>query len=580
MSAWVSRPWLSPARSAVEVGGALVVLAAVAWPLLFTNATFNNDWLNHLWYLWHQSLAIRAHYLPSFFLNYSGGIFYPVYAFYGGTVYALAGTLSLILGNSPLTTYILTYLLGFAAAYGGWHWLARSFGVRGWQAHVPGLVFVTSASYLTTIYALGDWPEFLAVSMMPLMIAAGLSVLRGPRLRFGPALALVASSVVFFGSHLLTVIWGSTTLIIVAVAILVCVPEARRSVTRAGVLRVAALMIPALLVSAWFLLPAAAYESHTVIARSYPTFRALLQKTIFTVAARHLFTFSRARASGSIVTLSLPILAVGWVLASIVMLTVTRRTGAWMRALLVIAAATVLLLVTMTHAGLILALPRVYATLQFGFRLESFVLLGISGAMLAVLVMAGGGGRRLRYWTWLLAPIAVVSVIGAIEQTGVHPDGRSRSSALASYYTPIHEREGQLDYVDGRLPINGQPLPRVDFPVASVASDGRLSEVVQAPPEGLVATNIRAGSDLVDVKGAKIVGTDLRADDVLEVAPAGGSAAGANAAASTATISVAPANHLPVVAGRLVSLLALVVLVVELASIAARGIRLSRARQR
>jgi hypothetical protein len=579
MSAWVSRPWPQPARSAIEVGGALVVLAAVAWPLLFTNATFNNDWLNHFWYLWHQSLAIRAHHLPSLFLNYDRGIFYPVYAFYGGTVYALAGTLSLVLGNSPLETYVLTYLLGFTAAYGGWYWLGRGFGVRGWPAHVPGLVFVTSASYLSMIYDLGDWPEFLAVSMMPLMIAAGLSVLRGSQLRFGPALALIASSVVFFGSHLLTVIWGSTILIIVAVAILVCVPEARRSVTRSGVLRMAALMIPALLLSAWFLLPAAAYESHTVIARSYPTFRALLRETMFTVAARHLFTLSRARASGSIVTLSLPILAVGWVLASIVMLAFTRRTGAWMRALLVVVGATVLLVVTMTHAGLILALPRVYATLQFGFRLESFVLLGISGAMLAVLVMASGGGRRLRYWTWLLAPIAVMSVIGAIEQTDIHPNGKNRSLALASYYTPIRERQAQLDYVDGRLPINRQQLPRVDFPIASVPSGGRLSKAVQVPPDRLVATNIRAGSDLVNVRGARIVGTDLRADDVLEVTSGAGGSAGAHASPATATISVAPANHFPVVAGRVISLIALVVMIVELALIAARGMRLSRARR-
>ena len=39
--------------------------------------------------------------------------------------------------------------------------------------------------------------------------------------------------------------------------------------------------------------------------------------------------------------------------------------------------------VAMTHAGLILALPRMYATLQFSFRLESFVLLGVSAAIVA-----------------------------------------------------------------------------------------------------------------------------------------------------------------------------------------------------
>jgi hypothetical protein len=38
---------------------------------------------------------------------------------------------------------VLTYVLGFAAAYGGWYWLSRMFGVGRWLAHVPGIVFVT-----------------------------------------------------------------------------------------------------------------------------------------------------------------------------------------------------------------------------------------------------------------------------------------------------------------------------------------------------------------------------------------------------------------------------------------------------
>jgi hypothetical protein len=553
------------------------MILAVAWPLLFTDATFNNDWLNHLWYLWHQSLTIRAQHLPSLFLNYSRGVLYPIYAFYGGTLYALAGTLSLILGDAPLETYILSYLLGFAAAYGGWYWLSRMFGVRSWVAHMPGVVFITSASYLTMIYGLGDWPEFVAVSTMPLMIAAGLSVLRADRLRFWPAAALAGSSVVFFGSHLLTTIWGSTVLILLTIVILAFVPEARRRVTRAGALRVVALTVPAFLVSAWFLLPTIAYEAHTVIARSYPIFRELLRRSMYTVAARHLFTFSRATDSGSVVTLALPILAIAWVLASVVAFVASNRSGTWMRVLLLIASATVALTVLMTHAGLILALPRVYATLQFSFRLESFVLMGVCGAMLAVLVMAREGGRWLHYHTWLLAPIAIVSVLGAIEQTAAHPQGRSRATALASYLTPIYEREGQLDYVDGRLRIDSKQLPFVEFPISTVASLGHASELVRVPPRGLLATNIRGGPDLVQVSGAKIVGTDLEADDVVEVTPAPGRqrahVAHQHELPATVRISVGPAERVPVVVGRLLSFLGLLLLLGELVWVAVRARR-------
>jgi hypothetical protein len=568
----VRRSWLRPTVVAGGVIGALGVIGAVSWPLVFSSSGFNNDWLNHLWYMWHQSVAIREGHAPSLFLDYSGGILYPIYAFYGGTLYALVGTLSLILGDSPPQAYVLSYLLGFGAAYGGWYWIARMFGVRGWLAHIPGLVFITSASYLTTIYALGDWPEFMAVSMMPLTIAAGLSVLRAHRMQFGPAFALTVSSVVFFGSHLMTMIWGSTILVVVIVAILVGAPAARRRVTRSDVLRVAALVIPAALVSAWFLLPTAAYEAHTLAAHAYPHARALLRALMFTVAARNLFTLSRSPPAGSIVSLALPTLAVAWVLASIAMLAWRRRTGTWMRVLLIIATATLVLTVVMTHAGLILALPRAYATLQFSFRLESFVLLGLSGAIVVVLVIAQDGNARLRHWTWLLAPVAAISVLGAVQQTTAHPHGKDRNTALA-YLAPLPERFGQFDYVDNRLREYEEPPSLVYFPL-TLAPNTRTSEQVRIPPGRLVATNIRGGPDLVNVTGATIVGVNRHLDDVLQLSSPshGASVSSTHAEPQTTTISVGPAQPLPVVAGRAISLIALAVLAAELGLLAVRGV--------
>jgi hypothetical protein len=578
-----SHAWV---RIAATVGGPLLLIGALAWPLLFTDATFGEDWSNHLWYMWHESLAIRATHLPSLFLDYSGGVFYPYYAFYGGTLYALGGLLSLALGDAPLQAYILTYLLGFAAAYGGWYWLARMFGLRGWLAHLPGLVFVTSASYLTMIYGLGDWPEFLAVSAMPPMIAAGLAVMRAPRVRAWPAAALLASSCVFFGSHILTALWGTTLLALVGFALALGVPGARHAVTPRGAARVAALVLPAALVSAWFLLPAAAYEAQTAVAQSYPHFRGLLQSTMYIVAARHLFTFSRARASGTIVTVALPVLAIAWTLASTARLLFARRPGRatahrgpaahrrepWMRALLVLTLATALLIVLMTHAGLILALPRFYATLQFGFRLESYVLMGVSGMLLAALVLTTEGGARVTHWHWLLAPIALVSIAGAIEQVDAYdPTGSrnaslvSRGAVLASYASPIYEQEGLLDYVDDRLPIMRTPLPQVAFP-PSTARGARTVTLAHPPRGRRIDTNLRAGPSLVDITGAKVVATDAQADDVLELPPAASPSRGAR-------VTVVPADGLPIVAGRVVSGLALIVLAGELAWIALRPVR-------
>jgi hypothetical protein len=565
------------------IGAPLLLLGALAWPLVFTDATFNEDWLNHLWYVWHQSDTLRANHLPSLFLEYSHGIFYPLFAFYGGTVYVLTGALALILGDAPLDAYVLTYLLGFGAAYAGWYWMGRMFGLGRWLAHAPGVIFVTSASYLMIVYGLGDWPEFLAVSVIPLMIASGLAVVRADQLRPLPAVALAASSVVFFGSHLLTVIWGSTVLTIVAVAIFACVPEARRGIGWRNVLRLLSIVLPALLVSAWFLLPTAAYESKTVIAWTYPVFRRLLRHSMYTVAARHLFTLSRARASGTIVTTALPVLAIAWVLAGIGIALRARQGGTWMRLLLIISATTILLTVVMTHAGLILALPRLYATLQFSFRLESYVLLGIAGAVLAVLVLNRDGGRHSRALTWALVPVLAVSVIGAAQQTGAHPSGRSRSLALDSYLEPTYEQEGLLDYVDASLNVIKTPLPAVRFPPRSVHHD-RASIVVHEPPGQRVDTNIRSAPELVHVSGARIVGADPEANDVLEIGA--GSDAGSrhpntghgHAAAGTEQISVSAAASTPVVAGRILSVIGLATLVLELLLLATPRAVLARAR--
>ena len=136
----------------------------------------------------------------------------------------------------------------------------------------------------------------------------------------------------------------------------------------------------------------------------------------------------------------------------------------------------------MTHAGVILALPRMYATLQFSFRLESYVLMGISGALLAALVPIGeGGGRRLLLWRWLLVPIAIVSIVGALEQVGAYTPGSSRDTALRLLPpTPRFEQEGLLDYVDDDLPIvrrschastSRRAPPTAAMPASSSTSD-------------------------------------------------------------------------------------------------------------
>jgi hypothetical protein len=559
---------------------AVLLIALLAWPLVFSGSYFTSDWMTQLWLMWRQSLALQANHVPSLFLTYRYAVLYPHYAFYGGTLYALAGGLSLLLGDAPIGTYVLTYLLGFAAAYGGWYWIARMSGLGRWWAHVPGLVFITSAYYLTLIYARGDWPEFIGVSMIPLMVAAGLSVLRADRTRIWPAAALVISSIVFFGSHSLTVVWGSSTLVVLAVAILLCIPRARREVTRRGAIRVARLVIPALLVNAWFLLPAIAYESTTRIASGYSAWRLTLRYTMSLVSVDHLFTLSRASATapGAVFALSLPILVMAWALAGVVILTRARSRRAWVGVFLICAAFTVASTVLMTHAGLILALPRYYATLQFSYRLESYVLLGLSATVLAGLVLARSGGRLPQIWSWLLVPILAVSVVGAAQQAAAHPQSsQDRYAELTHIYNAPGVGEELIDYLDVHLPIIAEPrVPRTKlvFPPAAV-HDNRVSITATGLQRGeLVDTNLQGPPTLVHVSGARIAGISTFGYDVLEVGPEPSAARSAARATqspvTTATISVSPKDTPPVVLGRVLTLCALVALVLQFAVLAVR----------
>lgn len=564
----------SIARGAPVLGVALVLLGALTWPLLFTHSGFTGDWEHHLWLMWHQSLSIQSNNFPSLFLNSSYSVLYPTYAFYGGTLYALGGLLSLALGGAPVSAYVLVYLLDFAAAFGGWYWLARSAGVGRWLAMIPGLVFITSAYYILVVYVQGDWPEFTGISMIPLMAASGSSVLRADRLPVGGALALALSSILFFGSHNLTILLALTTFALWGAVVLVLIPDARRRITPRGIARVAGVVAPAALVSAWYLLPTLAYHSTTHLGSEYHEAQVEMTVNVSLVSMAHLFTFSRTTGPG----MSLPVLAIVWVLAGMLVLPSGSGNRMWVRLLLVCSGLAVLIAVAMTHVGLLLALPRPYTLIQYSYRLEAYVLLMLCGAILAALVLARRGSRdargssarrRARAWTWMALPVCAVSLGGAIQQLSAFPyPGQDRYEAL-EHYGEVETGDNR-DYQDVAQPVvAGANLASVEIP-PEAALQNRVSFSTRLPSGTLLATNIGAGPYLLHVAGAKPVGVDSQTGDmVLQVG--GGDGAGAR------TITVSTGDGLPIVLGRILTLIGLAALGLELLVLVARRLPVRRA---
>jgi uncharacterized membrane protein len=307
-----------PARSAVpswvvHLGGAALLILLLARPLIFGGTDKGRDYYGHLWYVAHQAGSIQANGVPALFSHDQLQVFNPHFAFYGGTLFAFAGALAALLGSATVA-YTVTWLLGFAAAYGGWYWLGRMAGLGPWWAHVPGVLFISAPYYLSNVFLRADWPEFMAVSMLPLAMASGLSVLRADRLRPWPGLALAFSVALFTGSHNITLLWGTTVLALATAALCAFVPAARAQVTRAGVLRVAGVALPAVMVNAWFLLPDIAYQSQTFIASTDDLWKQYLRGFDAYVDWSHLLPLNRATATPANPTfaLELPVLALAW----------------------------------------------------------------------------------------------------------------------------------------------------------------------------------------------------------------------------------------------------------------------------
>jgi hypothetical protein len=534
------------------LGAALIL--ALAWPMLFTHSGMAQDWTGHLWELWQQSLNLRRDPVPGYFISAQDTVFMPLFSFYGGTLFSVGGALAILLGGAT-RAYVAIYLLAFAAGFGGWYWLSRSLGAGRWLALVPGTVFVTSAYHLTLVYGRGGVNEFVGVSMLPLMLAAGLSVLRADRLRPLPALALVGATLLFFGSHNITMLWGCTVVAVLALGLALAIPQARDAVSRAGLARLALLVVPAVLVNAWYLVPAVSWGDDTWVSTGNGLGTASsLYETQGLVAMRHIFTFSRGSAtSGSPgLAMALPVAAILWVLGAGA-LVLRRRVGqaSMRRALLVVVGLTVAIGVVMTRPRLVLALPHPWELVQFTYRLESYVVLGIAGAVMVLVILlrsergAGGVAR------WALVPVVAICVAGGVGQVIDHPDvepDRRDVFVPGSELAGSQLVEQRLTYSDVTLPqIDAARLPNVSFDPDS-AHDGRATASVEVGPGARRAlSNVAANPRLVRLDGARPVARDGAGFMVLEL-PDDGTAGGRH------TITVRAVDPAPVVVGRALSL--------------------------
>jgi hypothetical protein len=204
--------------------------------------------------------------------------------------------------------------------------------------------------------------------------------------------------------------------------------------------------------------------------------------------------------------------------------------------------------------------------------LESFVLFGICGAVIAALVLFGSNTHR--WLTALLLPIVALSVLGALVQ--VHDVPRRSSNLPWTIDNLTAFSTG--DFADASLvPRTQDTQPQVlAFKRSDIHRD-RFEATIRAQPRDIVYVNVMAISQMIDVQGAQIVGRwpaqaynpgwqprwflALQIDD--------------DATPGKAHVVIREARTLPIVGGQIISILGLLGLAANSAVIA-RGHRRRR----
>ncbi len=559
-------------RTAIWLPAAIITLLML--PLVTTRRTFGPDWTLHLWAIRQQQWNIHSMAHPGLFISVTRlGAFYPLFAFVGSGIYAVGGYLAVLVG--PIAAYKCLYLVALCLAYGGFTWLSVLLGLGGWRSQVPGAVLVTGAYFVTDFVGRGDFGELIAVASLPLLAAAICAMVTLPSVRLRHRLAVVVGVFVLTGSHNITLLWGTTFMILVGVVLaLTWGREWRHRLPWPRLGHLVGLGVIGAGLNAWYLLPDLAYSLDTRVGRSVSNtqpFR-LHIGTIWPLL-NPLRPGDPARPAGAFsgrdIRLSFPCLFLAWALLVAIALWRGRDRAA--RTLFIGVAA-----VTSAFAVLVETrrpwrwIPHVYWSTQFTYRMDAYVLLGAALLVMITLVWlarAREGDPRRSWMHVMLAAVLVFSAGAATwqvwdAQSWFYPFSLSQVAAgddladqvVASRDTVSPSWYSSAEFVDVSIPVVGvAPGRSVHVPYAKIHGSSFSGSLAVPNGPAPFATNIAAGPRFVETTGITAIG---RTNDGFMVARR---ADGAPVSGPVA-VTIRPAQTLPLRAGAIGSMLSLVAL--------------------
>ncbi len=515
-----------PARSEMSIGGrrwcdllvAAVAVLGVSSPMLFTESGLNGDFTNHLWASWAAGNSLVAAGHPSYFLNATQvGVFYPWFAFYGGSLYMIVGSFSELLGGDPILAYVGASALAVAGSYLGMMWLGQELGLRGWASHAPAVAVVTSAYYITNLYGRGAWTEFMGTAVIAPLLASGVHLVRSRRWRPWPVFVFVVSAVIFTGSHNITLLWGSTVAVAAGITLWLALGAPLGLPVR-RLAMVAGLGAASVAINAWYLIPDIGY-AQDVRAHLYalPFAQASFLDTP-QVLLDPLRTVPAASSTPGLFV-QIPEWFLVWSLLVGALLLARRGAGgrlrrAWVGVLLLFG----VLLGMIIDTPLWRVMPSPFDLIQYPYRLGTYVFYSIGVlvllAALALQRTAGtrGAGRTIRLLRLGLVGVCAVSIglcgwqlwIAKSLTAGAYAN---RTEALASVTSVPRTWYDPGSYNDDEGPIVIAPEERLLVIDPSQVHGDRFSAWMRVPP-GLapIQTNIAGGPYLVQISGLTRVG--------------------------------------------------------------------------
>jgi hypothetical protein len=505
----------SKALDSLAVAGMAVLIAS---PTLFTHQPFMLDYENSFWLSWVQGHDIASALHPSYFIHTTGddGVFNPIFAFYGGTVWVVFGAAALLLGGHYGLAFGVVTAAAAAAAYGGTLWLARQCRVKGLLAHVPALVFPTSAYYVTNLYGRGDLAEFMSTSSIPLVIASAVYLLRTSRWTALPVLAFLGSLVILTGSHNITLLWASVVGLLTLVLLAAIVRPRLPSVTR--IAAVVGLACLGTAVNAWSLVPDLLYGSRTNIGvslRATDGYGAPFFNTPQVLFDPFRSVPSQSSTPGLFV--QLPVWFLFWACCGAVLIWTQHSDRPLRRVWLILAAVLALLVGLILSESAWNALPALLKYAQFPYRVVTFATLAITGLVLVSCVgLVSRHGRAATALRVSAAGVALVSLglcVWQLWEPTTEPAAApayyaSRGQALVSVDTlPPKSWYEHMAYADDKVPVRQVAVGRSVTIDPAMIHDDHFSGTIPFPAgPGPVVTNIAGGSYFVSIKGVRRVG--------------------------------------------------------------------------